>query len=109
MTQLSRFVLGCCFLLFVSGSLQANEISNSTSSDETSPLNITLGPEEQQYILKECETFADEDNISLDKRSEYIKTCIDELSIAVKHAIDKLHSKSNSLVTSNIESEATED
>ena len=109
MTLVSRFVLGSCYLFCVSGAIQANEANNDSSSEEPSPLSTALGPKENQYILQECEGFANEDNVSLDKRADYIKTCIDELSAAVKNAMDEIQAKSGSLITNNAKSETTED
>ncbi len=100
MKPISRFALGCCCLFCLSGVLHANDATEGSSQDnkEASPPDHTLGPIEVQYILEECEKFAVEDNISSDKHASYIETCTQELSIAVKRAIDKLQATSESLV-----------
>ena len=102
MKQLSRLAAGCCCLLCLSGALPAEEANDDTTSDKDvgSSVNLNLSPEEVQYIRQECESFAEEDDISKELRPDYIETCVGELSVAVKNAIEKLQN--------NLESTASE-
>lgn len=87
MKRLSQLTLVLCLLGISGASLSKQTIyleDSATSSPKTK-----LSSEEVGYIRSECEGFAKEDGISIDKRSEYLETCISELSAAVKDALEK--------------------
>ena len=109
MKQLSRLVLGSCYLLCLSGVTLAKEANSDIPSVEnvTPSQNSKLSAEENLYILQECESFADEDTISAKERPEYLETCVRELSVAVKNAIEKLKAKSESTIGNNSEDNTT--
>ena len=82
------------YLLIVCSCLTSPPIAAlAETKTDTEITSKGLGAEEMQYILIECENFADEDRISLDSRPSYIETCVDELSTAVKSAIESLRIK----------------
>ena len=88
------FCRACCILciLATSMAINAGDFNNVSTSKETltSHSSNSLGSDEMKYITLECEAFAKEDGVSNEHRSNYIKTCITELSTAVQNAIDKL-------------------
>jgi len=111
MKRISRLAVGCCCILCFSGALVANEVSDATLPDSTitSSQNIHLNSEEIQYILEECESFAAEDKISPKQRTDYIETCVKELTIAVKKAIKKLKANAESTDSDNNENDTAKD
>ena len=103
MKQLSRLAAGCCCLLCLSGALLAEEARDNTTSgkDVDSSVNMNLSLEEVQYIRQECKNFADEDDISEALLPDYIETCVSELSVSVKNAIEKLQANLESTAGKN--------
>lgn len=92
MKLLHQLLAGSCFLLHLSEASLANEIETDNTSDKVvaSSLKMNLSSEQVHYIRLECEGFAEEDNISSKEHPAYIKTCVEELSIAVEHAIKQI-------------------
>lgn len=85
MKLLTNPVIGCfCLTLLIS--------SNATVATELTELS----PEEEEYVLQECEKFATEDEISSENHLAYIETCVAELSEAVQMAISALDTNSQS-------------
>jgi len=92
MTRLARSLVVCSALTLVLATTPAiGRVDNNTSDKSaTSSLSNSLSTEEMHYITQECEGFATEDHIASEKHSAYMATCISELSLAVKTAMDKL-------------------
>ena len=91
MTPSFWLLVGCCWLTLTTAISANDTLSNNPSENITSSsLDNGLGSEEMRYIRLECEGFADEDKIAEELRAPYIETCIEELSAAVKQAIDQL-------------------
>jgi len=110
MKRLSRLLLIGGYLLF-SGVILADEVNNSALSSETviSSQITSLSDQETQYIIQECQSFANEDNISPEQQTDYLKTCVKELSIAVKNAIKQLAANSESIVSDDNENNTIKD
>lgn len=96
MIFLSRLLMGCCYLLCLSGVSLATDVNNPSDENATSSQSNKLSTEEMKYILQECEGFATEDKITPEKRAAYIETCMGELSAAVENAIEQLQINSES-------------
>lgn len=103
MKLLRQLLIGCCALLSLPEAAFADDIEINKPPGETvaSSLNNSLNSEQMHYVLLECEGFAKEDDISSTKRPAYIKTCVKELSTAVKLAIKQLQAKSELPVVNN--------
>ena len=90
MKLLTHLVFGCCCTVLCSA-----------LSFATVPMQTNLSPEEKQYVLLECENFAEEDSINPEQYLTYIETCVEELSTAVQLAIDELQKNSESANVNN--------
>lgn len=92
MDKMFSLLLGSSFLLCLCQTSLATDNPPRISSIKqvTSSPQHSLDAEEIRYIRLECENFAELDKVSEEKHSTYMKLCIDELSAAVKNAIDEL-------------------
>ena len=102
MKLLTHLILGGCLslvFLIPSHATSPKPINLDKGEITSSMPKSSLTLEESQYVLEECESFANEDDISSDHLSAYIKTCIEELSAAVKLALDNLQKQSDSVAS----------